>query len=591
MSITTLLMGKGLSLEYADYGMWPKVPVDSVKKDKQDRFLDLCTAAELYCTSGGSLLKVSEATGLAGDGLAGQFKRILKDHPDLEKTVLKCVKKNDSLATTHRKFKDKLVELGFTDDDYPLDSDSQGEWSVDRLRKRLQREHFREAALAIGGEDAARNADVSNPLRLAFRVERAYQRIELDAHVLKAFFTITIEELDGTERTVTLKRLYVVAAIDSYSRAILGYHISMNGQPTIEDVATCLARVLDPSMDGHSEILGYVSGKGLGLPDRIVEQTRYRAFNELAMDNALAHASPALHRNLIGHICATINLGKSRHPQGRPLIEGWFKLLKKFLADPLPSATGSHPGDTKRRKPQSKAKRYQISLADLEVLIESVIRGYNHEYTETTTGQTPLEKLKRGLMRTTGLIRRLRPGDRSLDFLYKRFYPAAIAGSVASGLRPYVQFKGAKYRNAQLSSMGPLIGKKVTLEVDIRDLRCIHCYLESGKSIGILQAQGGWASTPHSLQTRQAINRHRNRVRVRHSIGDFVRWYVESIAKRKKRRPDMPNITTRINDEAKRGWAKDRDNELSKNKDAPKPPKKDLGGWLEIGPDIGLEDE
>ena len=220
MSIVTMLMGKGLPLEYADYANWPKVPKKSVKKKYRPRFLDLRGAAELYCAAGGSLLKVSEATGIPdstlshffgkaleldedgriygerafvkfkvrkdyethkepGEGLAGQFKRLLREHPELEELVLRCVKKNKSLADTHSDFKDKLYELGYTDDDYPLDTDSQGEWSVDRLRTRLARKHFRAGALALGGEDAARNADVSNPLRLAFRLVRAYQRIEL----------------------------------------------------------------------------------------------------------------------------------------------------------------------------------------------------------------------------------------------------------------------------------------------------------------------------------------------------------------------------------------------------------------------------
>ena len=417
---------------------------------------------------------------------------------------------------------------------------------------------------------------------------RPYQRIELDAHVLKAIFTIDIEELDGTVRTVTLRRLYVIVAIDSHSRAILGFHISMNAQPSIEDVSSCLEHVLDAMSDDQADILGYVASRGAGLPDRIAERLRFRTFNELAMDNALAHTSPALHQNLIGIVCATINLGKSRHPQGRPLIEGWFKLLKKFLADPLPSSTGSRPDDPKRRNPEKKAKRYKLALADLEFLIAAVIRGYNQEYPETTTGRSPLAKLEHSLTRSTGLIRRLRPEDRRLDFLYKRYYTATIAGSVKRGLRPYVQFLNAVYRNQQLSTLAPLIGKKVTLEVDIRDLRCIHAYLETGESIGILQAQGGWASTPHSLHTRRAINRHRNRTRVRHRVGDHVRWFVRELAKRKKHHASTPNVTTRINREIEQGRLRER----SEQGDSPSaPPANNFNAWLDIGPETDFDAE
>lgn len=630
MSITTFLQRRGLSLEYAIYDNWPKVPIEAIEEDKRPRFLSLRESIKLYCSKPISLYAVSKQTEVpestlayyfgraleidddgrivgerafvrfmyrkgyeahsdSNEGLAGQFQRLLSKHPILSEIVLKCVKKGESVALTHRAFKEALYELGFTDDDYPLDSDSQGEWSVKKLRKDLQKEHFRDAALAEGGEDAARNADVSQALQHLFKVTRPYQRIELDAHVLKAFFTVEIEELDGTVRTAVLKRLYVIVAIDTWSRAIVGYHISLNAQPTIEDVASCLAHVLDPELRNHSQILGYISKQGMGLPDEVVSRTRFRAFTELALDNALAHTSPALHKNLIGSVCSTINLGKSRHPQGRPLIEGWFKLLKKFLADPLPSATGSHPKDPKRRKPRTKAKHYQISLHDLETLMESVIREYNHQHPESTTGQSPLEKLKRFLLRSVGLTRRLRHGDRGLNFLYQRFYTATIAGSVKLGKRPYIQFMSATYRNEQLSVMGPLLGKKVTLKVDIRDLRCIEAFLPTGKSIGILRATGGWALTPHSLQTRRAIVRHRNRGRVSNSIGDQVAAYAESIAGAKKRNANTPNVLTRINQEVARGLARDAENLDAETQPASQ--NASLKTWLDIGSGGDLEGE
>ena len=630
MSITTFLQQRGLPLEYAIYENWPKVQVEAIDKKKRARFLALRESIKLYCKDPISLYAVSKQTKVSesslayyfrralefddegriygerafvpfmvrkgyeahsddNKGLAGKFKRVLTKHPILKDVVLKCVKKGESLELTHSAFKQALYELGFTDDDYPLDSDSQGEWSVKKLRKDLQKEHFRAAALAEGGEDAARNADVSQALQHLFNVTRPYQRIELDAHLLKAFFTIDIEELDGTVRTAVLKRLYIIVAIDTWSRAILGYHISLNAQPTIEDVATCLAHVLDPELRDQSEILGYISKQGMGLPDEVVSRTRFRAFTELALDNALAHTSPALHANLIGYICSTINLGKSRHPQGRPLIEGWFKLLKKFLADPLPSATGSNPKDPKRRKPRSKAKHYQISLHDLEILLESVIREYNHQHPESTTGQSPIEKLKRFLLRSVGLTRRLRPGDRGLDFLYQRFYTATIAGSVKDGKRPYVQFKTATYRNEQLSAMGPLIGKQVTLKVDIRDLRCIEAFLPSGEPIGKLLATGGWARTPHSLQTRQAIVRHRNRARVRNTIGDHVAAFARDIASATKRNANTPNVLTRLNQEVRRGLARD----AERGNAPPATPQRDPAGrvWLDIGSGTDLEGE
>ena len=630
MSIMHVLQARGLPFELADYALWPKVDARAIQNKKhRSRFKKLQVAGELFCDGESSYRVVAKATGLPHttiqyfidralqlnedgringerafvrfqirvdhassgepiDNYVCLFKALLQQHPSIEEVIKKSLFKGNIQPDIHKDFVDHLVELGFTGDDYPLCTDSQGSWSVWNHCKSLESEYFREIALAKGGRDAARRADASNPMRLLFPVHRPYLRIELDAHVLHAIFVVHIEELDGTVRTVTLKRLSVLAAIDADTRVILGYRISMNAQPTVEDVALTLAHVLDPLDDTAPDILGYETGRGIGLPDSLIEQCRYRCFDELALDNALAHTSPALHSALFEHVNCTVNLGKSGHPEGRALIEAWFKLLNRYLCKPLPSTTGSRATDPQRRSPAEKAKRYEISLHDLERLIETVIRGHNQSSPGTTHGRSPLEQLRYRLGQLPGLVRKLRPVDRCLDFLFKRAYTATIAGSAARGDRPYIQFKGAVYKNQQLSSMGALIGTKVTLIVDIRDLRCIEAVLPSGESIGILQAQGGWALTPHSLQTRRAINRHLNRTRIRGRIGDHVRWYVADLTANKKDAANTPNIITRIGREVEAGHLADRE----RNAQPTSAPHTPAGArFLNIGPDLDFDED
>ena len=629
MSIRHVLQARGLPLDLVDYAHWPKVDVRTIQNKKhRARFRNLQAAAQLFCGGGHSYRTVAAATGIAhttiqyfidralklhDDGRINgerafvrfqvraehkatgqpvenytcQFKALLDRHPSIKEVIRKSLIKGNVQADIHKDFVDHLTELGYSDDDYPLCTDSQASWSVWKLCKSLESKHFREIALAKGGRDAARRADASNPMRLLFPVNRPYLRVELDSHLLHAIFVVTIEELDGTERTVTLKRLSVLAAIDADTRAILGYRISMNAQPTIEDVALTLAHVLDPLDETARDVLGYQTGRGIGLPDSLIAQCRFRCFDELALDNALAHTSPTLHTALFEHVNCTVNLGKSAHPEGRALIEAWFKLLNRYLCKPLPSTTGSRASDPQRRSPAEKAMRYEISLHDLEALIETVIRGHNQKTPETTHGRSPLEQLRYRMSQLPGLVRRLRPCDRNLEFLFKRAYPATIAGSVARGDRPYVQFKRAVYKNQQLSSMGALIGTKVTLIVDIRDLRCIEAVLASGQSIGILQAQGGWALTPHSLQTRRAINRHINRTRIRGRIGDYVRWYVADLATNRKDSASTPNIVTRINREIEAGRNTDAED------DPPQENTPRTSSWarfIDIGPDLEFDE-
>lgn len=628
MSILHLLQARGLPLDLIGDTRWTLVEPEAISNPKhRARFEKLREAVRLCLQGQRPLREVGAATGIpastlhyyldralrvqpdgqiAGEralvpyqvrakytpsgqgsaGLAGQFKLLLARYPVLHALIKDLLLKGRPLHEIHRAFVEKVRDLGFAEEDYPLNTDSQGQSAVRSVCKKLESEYFREIALAKGGQDAARRADTSRPRNCFYPVRRPYQRLELDEHLLHAIFVIRIEELDGTERVVELKRLSILAAIDANSRAALGYRISTNAQPTIEDVALTLAHVLDPLQTAGPDIMGYATGRGVGLPDHLIEMCRYRSFDEIALDNALAHTSPTLHEALSKHVHCVVNLGKSAHPEGRPLIEGWFKLLNKYLTKQLPSTTGSHPKDPKRRHPEKKARRYEISLADLEQLIEQVIRAYNQSKPDVTNGLSPLECLRRDLTRRSGLVRRLRPEDRDLKFLFRRFYQKTIAGSVASGVRPYVQYLRAVYRNEQLASMPAMIRKQVTLAVDIRDLRCIEAYLPSGQSIGILQAQGGWGHTPHSLQTRQAINRHLKRRKVRETITDYVRWYLDDIARNNPSDRRRASITTRVNEEVERGRVAD---QHSGQRDRQPPARNRSLPWFDIGPEIRFD--
>ena len=629
MGVNENLSNHGRPLEMADMNGWPKVDPNTVKKKHQKRFIEIRDAIRIYCGGVKSFRAVSALTGVphttlryyferalslnddgringerafvrhairedymptgeATDGIAGQFKLLRKQYPEIDEIIRKGAFKGKTLDLIHGDVKDYLYEQGFTDDHYPLNTDTQGEWSVNQVLIRFRSQYFRQIALGQGGQDAGRRADTTQPLRLDFPVRRPYQRIELDAHTLHAMFTIDIEELDGEVRTTVLRRLIIIAAIDAETRAILGYRICMNSQPTVEDVCLTLVNVLDPQNADAADILGYVTGSGFGLPASFMDRLRYRAFNELALDNALAHTSPALHEALIGHVCTAVNCGKTAHPEGRPLIEGWFKKYAKFLADPLPSATGGAPRSPKRRHPTKKALHYRISLADLEALTEVVVREHNRGDLGTTTGRSPLQKLEYRLRRTPGLVRYLRPQDRNLDFLFHRYKPATIRGSVKTGTRPYIQFLNAAYRSPMLSAMGAMIGTKVTIRYDLRDLRTITAALPSGESLGVLAAQGAWGRTPHSLQTRRAINRHRNQHRVRDVQGDYVRWYVARLLSSKHRKASAANVVKRIDEERER--AKRRGDEHSKGR-PPKESRPSHDHWLDIGPDIDLYDE
>lgn len=70
---------------------------------------------------------------------------------------------------------------------------------------------------------------------------------------------------------------------------------------------------------------------------------------------------------------------------------------------------------------------------------------------------------------------------------------------------PYIEYMGVKYRSELLNKSTHLINTKVSLHVDVEDLRRIRMYLPDGREFGELFAAGKWSAIQHSLQERKAL--------------------------------------------------------------------------------------
>ncbi|RYF35835.1 MAG: hypothetical protein EOO38_28575 [Cytophagaceae bacterium] len=82
-----------------------------------------------------------------------------------------------------------------------------------------------------------------------------------------------------------------------------------------------------------------------------------------------------------------------------------------------------------------------------------------------------------------------------------------IKGSVQSGTRPHINFAYVKYTSSVLAGNAGLIGRKVRIYYDVRDIRAVKAFFEDGTELGVLTAARPWHTTPHSLRLRQEIHR------------------------------------------------------------------------------------
>jgi len=100
------------------------------------------------------------------------------------------------------------------------------------------------------------------------------------------------------------------------------------------------------------------------------------------------------------------------------------------------------------------------------------------------------------------------------------------------GVRPYVNFLGARYSSDVLSGNPALIGKGLRIYVEVKDLRRVRAYFENGQELGFLVANRPWCFTAHSLRTRREILRLQARGKLRYREGDDA---IEAYVKYKRK--------------------------------------------------------
>lgn len=377
--------------------------------------------------------------------------------------------------------------------------------AIRRLCTRIRKQHFRRSSRLVRGKAAGDIASSGLGGEVRKHATVPYQQTQMDGHRLDALITMDILDSDGTRRDLPLERLWLLAVIDVASRAILGYQISLASNYTSDDVLDCIAHSLEPwtPKDLPSDKIAY--RKDAGLPSGVINGCAWRGFDSLAFDNAMSHTSVWMQERIIRTVGCEINTGRPARALSRAIVERFFRTFEDESLHRWPSTTGSGPSDPRRTNPDKEAERLKITLEDLEVIIDLTIANYNATPHKSLNGRTPLEYIRYYNERGLALPRYLPPSITDCLPLYDRQFSRQIAGNVKTGRRPYVTFMGAHYRNEGLATLIDRIGEKITLVVNVRDIRRVQAYLSNGTCIGTLIADDPWLRQPHSLRTRRAI--------------------------------------------------------------------------------------
>lgn len=138
-------------------------------------------------------------------------------------------------------------------------------------------------------------------------------------------------------------------------------------------------------------------------------------------------------------------------------------------------------------------------------MIEVLIGDYNGEPHQALDGKTPLEAMAYSMAKYRHQVRSLPVIARANLCLLQEAKIVTVKGLLKRGTRPHVNFCSVRYTSPLLASSPALVGKKLRIYYDVRDIRVVRAFFDDGTELGVLTAARPWCFTPHSLRVRQEI--------------------------------------------------------------------------------------
>lgn len=550
-----------LSPELKNLSLWPTVDTKTLSTKNRNIYLNRERAIQLYL-DGGSHAEIQNITGISRSQLHRSINKCLSQHPDgkifgcrgllpyvrskiyfriapasnsnkksgysgllikllnrhpeiksvIEDDFLKRTRNNQihesriPIKSIHKKFIAACRNAGIHNGEYPFNTSYLGLRGLSGYLKKLFNLHFNEAVSARYGHENGKALSSSGHGPSIVDVEYPYQRVEFDGHKLDLFMVVEVPTIHGDVNLEVIERLWLLTVIDSYSRAILGYTVSMGTEYNKFDVMQTFKKSIVPWKPKTSfSILGLKYKPNAGFPSGTLDDYSWACWNEIAYDNAKANLAEDTKSVLKETIRCQINAGPVKTPERRGILERWHHTLEENGFHRLPSTTGFDPFDPRKNNPEKAAKEHRIKYDQVLELLEVLIADYNATPHSAIGYKTPLEMLKFYASQDYALINRITPSERQMINRLDYRITVTVKGKIEEGRRPYIQFLDARYRNDVLSSSPHLIGKKLTCYVDTEDLRNMVAYLPNGEELGVLVANGKWGVVPHTMRMRKTI--------------------------------------------------------------------------------------
>ncbi|MCU4119934.1 hypothetical protein [Variovorax sp. N23] len=556
---------KNIPAEVRDYRKWPTVAEETLDECDRSRFRRLRAALMAYI-DGAKVLSVEQEHNVCRAELVRQLNRALSMHDDGQLVGWRALNQNfrtvpyerrasisprgDGLATgyagalslffrMHPKIKNavdakilqtsgegKLHESsvtansvhtvflklcaaeGITVAEWPFNQKTKARYSIRKYVAAMKGKHFARTAHIQGGRGAGYRAKLGNGIRPSIEFDQLpYQTVAQDGHTLDLIGSVRVPHPSGFT-VIPISRIRIQVIVEFAYRACLGYSVSIGSDGTADDALAANQHALSVWKPATCEQPMINYPEGAGLPSGVIPELAGAGWSIHMLDSATINTSFAMLERLRSRVGCAVNVGPVGDWTRRALIEAVFSVLEKKGFQRLPNTTGSHPKDPRRKDPMGKAKLIECDWAEILYLIDVSLATYNATNIESLGWRSPLQGLKDCIYgaRSDFVPRRLPaplPGQRDLHVVTEF---RAVRGNIKQGRRPYIEVDRVHYTSDLLANAAWLIGKTLTVHINVRDMRTVLVFLPDGNELGSLVAARGWDRIPHQRVTRKQIN-------------------------------------------------------------------------------------
>lgn len=448
------------------------------------------------------------------NSLNGSFNKLLIEYPSLYTFINNnlfgkredTLEKNVSPTILHRKFLNECKKHGIQEYEYPFNTRSKCSITFRNYVKTLLNTNEKYAIQRESKNAIQKFNSTGKGKKFSQNSLAPFNTVQLDGHKIDLLYTYEVENKNGELLRNTATRCWLIAVVDVATRVILGYSITPHENYNQTDVLAAIQNSIQPRVKHIFTIPGFEYPSNGGYYSIAFPHISWALFDNIMLDNAKAHLATDVVSKLTEKLKCSVNFGSVATPETRGIVERMFRTLEENGYHRIVSTTGSNIFDNKRKYAEQDALKYKVKIEDIEEMTEYFIALYNNSPHKALDNETPLQCMKRRIDEA-GMLPCIaeREEKKVIENLTNIVITRTIRGSFKGGKRPYIYYLGVEYRSDILSYSMDMIGEKLQIEINPKDISFVKSYFMDGSELGILNATGEWGLKPHSIKTRKEV--------------------------------------------------------------------------------------